>query len=135
MSLLSVLVPSLLSALLPAADFAVPRVDFDLHPGTLAFIVVCIALVGGLIAALLALSLYTSQRKRDAAHHDTWIDGSDSQADAGASDDVEPFVPDDAAPRPHPDTRPEEGAETRDAGDGSSSGDRMSIRNPDRVQQ
>ena len=99
-----------------AASFPVPRVDFDLHPGTLAFIVLCIALVGGVLAAIVVLSLYTEDRKRNAAHHDAWIDSSDP-SDQHEPGSAKPFIPDEATPNVSPTVNTLFGSETDEESD------------------
>jgi hypothetical protein len=89
----------LLSAdlLTPAlANYSIPRISLDLHPGTMAFIVFCTALIVGILAGLVTLALYSERRKRSAAHHDEWIDGSTPASASTDDEDVEPFIPEDA---------------------------------------
>ena len=71
--------------------FAIPRVDFDLHPGAMAFIVFCIALVGGLVAAVVVLSLTATRESPE-------TQAPSSPAASDASDEVAPFIPEEATP-------------------------------------
>ena len=86
-----------------ASEYAFPRLSIDLHPGTLAFVIFCTTLLLGLLAGLVTLGLYSERRKRNAAHHNQWIDDTDA-SDARSvhpeadGEDVTPFVPDSATP-------------------------------------
>jgi hypothetical protein len=86
-----------------ASEFNLPQISIDLHPGTLAFVIFCAALTIGLLASLVVLGLYSERRKRNAAHHNQWIDennnaSASSEAINGDASDAEPFVPDSATP-------------------------------------
>jgi len=71
--------------------FALPRVDFDMHPGTMAFMIFCGALTAGILIGILALGLYSGSTDTDGRQ----------QADRTAGEaegEPEPFVPDEAKP-------------------------------------
>jgi hypothetical protein len=73
--------------------FALPRVDFDLHPGTMAFMIFCGALTAGVLVGILALGLYGGEDEQDLAdRNERNLSGDD------ADDDVEPFIPSEAQP-------------------------------------
>lgn len=73
--------------------FALPRVDFDLHPGTMAFMIFCGALTAGVLVGILALGLYGDEDEQSLAGGDEPdLSGDD------ASDDIEPFIPSEAQP-------------------------------------
>lgn len=95
------------NGLLLAQSFGTPRIDFSLHMGTVAFMILCGALVTAIIASVVVLGLYSERRKREAAHHDTWIEESDQYRD----DDAEPFVPDEAKPDAAPASKASEPGE------------------------
>jgi len=76
-----------------ADAFAVPRVDFDLHPGTMAFMIFCGALAAGALVGILALGLYGDEDEQNLAGGDEPDLSSDD-----SSDDVEPFIPSEAQP-------------------------------------
>lgn len=73
--------------------FALPRVDFDLHPGTMAFMIFCGALTAGILVGILALGLYADEDEQNLAGPNE-----PALSDDDASDDVEPFIPSEAQP-------------------------------------
>lgn len=72
--------------------FALPRVDFDLHPGTMAFMIFCGALTMGILIGIMALGLYSEDRE---AERGQTAASSAEETDGGKP---EPFIPDDAKP-------------------------------------
>ncbi len=128
---------------LAANAFAIPRVDFDLHPGAMAFIIFCIALVGGLVAAVVVLSVTTERESSEAQTPS-------NSAASDASDEVAPFIPDEATPNlavaekeltsigswAEDPAKADEGLENRQNRESrSTSDDSTSVRTTDRVEQ
>jgi len=71
--------------------FALPRVDFDLHPGTMAFMIFCGALTMGILVGIVSLGLYSEDREAERGQ----AAAPSAEETAG---DPEPFIPDDAKP-------------------------------------
>jgi hypothetical protein len=88
----------LFSAFLSASNFTVPRVDFDLHPGTLAFMILCGALIAGVLTGIVALA----RESEDSSDERMPVAGTASGAHADPAEEPEPFIPDEAQPKVSP---------------------------------
>ncbi len=93
--------PQLFSAFLSASNFTVPRVDVDLHPGTLAFMILCGALIGAVLTGIVALA----RESEDSSEERMPVAGTASGAHASSAEEPEPFIPDEARPKGSPSVR------------------------------